>query len=207
MQLQNPFQISLRPCMPGQPAGFFLLQQRGPPRLCDKVPCTAAQGCPYFLRHSSPLAIPLCHTSHRQNSFLPASPALFNSLPVSVTSCSSKPAFQLALDSISQLITLIPVFHGVDSLLHIVSFFFKSYPIVNSLPVEFCVHACVLVLSFIVVGFPRGILHAGCGASTVRLFLATLNIPHPVVKTLERRKQESGSFVEVAAKRACTESI
>ena len=45
-------------------------------------------------------AIPLCHTSHRQSSVLPASLALFNSLPASVTSSisSSKLAFLSALD-------------------------------------------------------------------------------------------------------------
>ena len=75
-----------------------LLQQRGPPKLCDKVPRTAAQRCDYSLRNSSSPAIPLCRTFHRQNSFLPASLALFNSLPASVTSCSSKPAFLSALD-------------------------------------------------------------------------------------------------------------
>ena len=73
-----------------------LLQQRGPPKLCDKVPPTAVQRCDYSLRNSSSPAIPLCRTFHRQNSFLPAS--LFNSLPASVTSCSSKPAFLSALD-------------------------------------------------------------------------------------------------------------
>ena len=71
-----------------------LLQQRGPPKLCDKVPRTAAQRCDDSLRNSSSPAIPLCRTFHRQNSFLPASLALFNS----VTSCSSKPAFLSALD-------------------------------------------------------------------------------------------------------------
>ena len=60
-----------------------LLQQRGPPKLCDKVPRTAAQRCDYSLRNSSSPAIPLCRTFHRQNSFLPASLALFNSLPAS----------------------------------------------------------------------------------------------------------------------------
>ena len=75
-----------------------LLQQRGPPKLCDKVPRTAAQRCDYSLRNSSSPAIPLCRTFHRQNSFLPASLVLFNSLPASVTSCSSKPAFLSALD-------------------------------------------------------------------------------------------------------------
>ena len=50
-----------------------LLQQRGPPKLCDKVPRTAAQHCDYSLRNSSSPAIPLCRTFHCQNSFLPAS--------------------------------------------------------------------------------------------------------------------------------------
>ena len=75
-----------------------MLQQRGPPKLCDKVPRTAAQRCDYSLRNSSSPAIPLCRIFHRQNSFLPASLALFNSLPASVPSCSSKPAFLSALD-------------------------------------------------------------------------------------------------------------
>ena len=75
-----------------------LLQQRGPPKLRDKVPRTAAQRCDYSLRNSSSPAIPLCRTFHRQNSFLPAFLPLFNSLPASVTSCSSKPAFLSALD-------------------------------------------------------------------------------------------------------------
>ena len=75
-----------------------LLQQRGPPKLCDKVPRTAAQRCDYSLRNSSSPAIPLCRTFHCQKSFLPASLAIFNSLPASVTSCSSKPAFLSALD-------------------------------------------------------------------------------------------------------------
>ena len=57
-------------------------------------------------------------------------------------------------------------------------------------------------MSFITVGSPAGMLHAGCGASTVRSFLSTLNIPPPDAKTLKRRERESGSFVEVAAKRA-----
>ena len=73
-----------------------LLQQRGPPKLCDKVSPTAAQRCDYSLRNSSSPAIPLWRTFHRHYSFLPAS--LFNSLLASVTSCSSKPAFLSALD-------------------------------------------------------------------------------------------------------------
>ena len=36
-----------------------LLQQRGPPKLCDKVSRTAAQRCDYSLRNSSSPAIPL----------------------------------------------------------------------------------------------------------------------------------------------------
>ena len=75
-----------------------LLQQRGQPKLCDKVPRTAAQRCDYSLRNSSPPAIPLCRIFHRQNSILPASLSLFISLPASVTSCSCKPAFLSALD-------------------------------------------------------------------------------------------------------------
>ena len=50
-------------------------------------------------------------------------------------------------------------------------------------------------------------LHTGSGPSTVQAFLATLNIPCPDVKTLKKRERESGSFVELEAKCACTEAI
>ena len=50
-------------------------------------------------------------------------------------------------------------------------------------------------------------LHTGSGPSTVQAFLTTLNIPFPDVKTLKNRERESGSFVELEAKRACTDAI
>ena len=75
-----------------------LLHEGGPPALRDQVPPLVSSRTPYPLRNSSSISLPLCQSSRHLNSFLPSSIALFNSLPLSVSSCSSRCSFLLALD-------------------------------------------------------------------------------------------------------------
>lgn len=76
-----------------------LLHGNGPPQLVAHVPTTASSRSSHSFRNKFSLAFPFCRTSHRLNSFLPASISLFNSLPSTVSSCSSRPAFLRALDA------------------------------------------------------------------------------------------------------------
>ena len=58
-----------------------LLHGRGPPNLVKHIPKPVSDRCNFALRNASSIETPLCRTSHRSSSFLPASIALFNSLP------------------------------------------------------------------------------------------------------------------------------
>ena len=75
-----------------------LLHRQGPPQLVNRLPRTVPEHSSYCHRNKLSIALPFCHTSHRLYSFLPASIALFNSLPSSLTSCSSRSTFLIALD-------------------------------------------------------------------------------------------------------------
>ena len=75
-----------------------LLHSGGPPRLRDQVPSSVTSPSHYFFCDPLSLSFPACLTSHRLKSFLPSAIALFNSLPSSVVSWSSKIAFTRALD-------------------------------------------------------------------------------------------------------------
>ena len=70
----------------------------GPPSLQDQVPSSVSSRSHYYFRNPLSLSFPACRTSHRLKSFLPSTIALFNSLPSSVVSCSSKSGFTRALD-------------------------------------------------------------------------------------------------------------
>ena len=70
-----------------------LLHGRGPPNLVKHIPKPVSDRCNFALRNACSIETPLCRTSHRSNSFLPASIALFNSLPLSVLSCTSRSMF------------------------------------------------------------------------------------------------------------------
>ena len=74
-----------------------LLNKQGPPDLASDIPKLASERADYSLRGPS-LAFPRCLTSQRLKSFLPASIELFNSLPASVSSSSSRSSFLFALD-------------------------------------------------------------------------------------------------------------
>ena len=74
-----------------------LLNKQGPPDLASDIPKLASERTDYSLRGPS-LAFPRCLTSQRLKSFLPASIELFNSLPASVSSSSSRSSFLFALD-------------------------------------------------------------------------------------------------------------
>ena len=74
-----------------------LLNKQGPPDLASDIPKLASERADYSLRGPS-LAFPRYLTSERLKSFLPASIELFNSLPASVSSSSSRISFLFALD-------------------------------------------------------------------------------------------------------------
>ena len=74
-----------------------LLNKQGPPDLASDIPKLASVHADYSLGGLS-LAFPRCLTSQRLKSFSPASIELLNSLPVSVSSCSSRSSFLFALD-------------------------------------------------------------------------------------------------------------
>ena len=63
------------------------------PEACFDV--KVEHGGPYRL---NTLAAPHCRTVHRLKSFLPSTVTLFNSLPSSAVSCSSKSSFKHAID-------------------------------------------------------------------------------------------------------------
>ena len=75
-----------------------LLHGEGPPSLRKKVPPPVESRSSMSLRRST-LRQVVCHTERRLRSFLPSTVALWNTLPVSVTSCSSCSDFLSALDS------------------------------------------------------------------------------------------------------------
>ena len=70
-----------------------LLHGRGPPNLVKHIPKPVSDRCNFALRNACSIETALCRTSHRSSSFLPASIALFNSLPLSVLSCTSRSMF------------------------------------------------------------------------------------------------------------------
>ena len=72
-----------------------LLHGQGPPNLVKHIPKPVSDRCNFALRNACSIETPLCRTSHRyrSSSFLPASIALFNSLPLSVLSCTSRSMF------------------------------------------------------------------------------------------------------------------
>ena len=74
-----------------------LLQGSGAPILRDQV-SPASTRTQYCLRNPLSLAAPHCRTVHRLKSFLPSTETLFNSLPSSAVSCSSKRSFKHAID-------------------------------------------------------------------------------------------------------------
>ena len=76
---------------------WFLLNKQGPPDLASDIPKLASERADYSLRGPS-VAFPRFLTSQRFKSFLPASIELFNSLPASVSSRSSRSSFLFALD-------------------------------------------------------------------------------------------------------------
>ena len=54
----------------------------------------------YTLRNPKSMEVPLCSTSAHLSSFLPSCSILWNTLPASVTSCSSLSSFASSLDSL-----------------------------------------------------------------------------------------------------------
>ncbi len=75
-----------------------LLHNRGPPSLQAQVPQTASSRMSYSLRNKMSIAFPVCQSSRRLNGFLPSSIALFNSLPSSLSSSSTRSSFLRSLD-------------------------------------------------------------------------------------------------------------
>ena len=75
-----------------------LLHGGGPPLLHGQVPPTVSSRSPYPLRNSLSVSLPACHSSRYSNSFLVSAISLYNSLPQSASSCSSKHSFAQALD-------------------------------------------------------------------------------------------------------------
>ena len=76
-----------------------LLHGDGPPPLQDHIPATAAMRTSYSLRNRLNLAFPTCSTQRRLKTFLPSATGIWNSLPTSVSSCSSVGSFLRHLDS------------------------------------------------------------------------------------------------------------
>ena len=75
-----------------------LLHGGGPPLLHEQVPPTVSSRSPYPLRNSLSISLPTCHSSRYSKSFLVSAISLYNSLPQSVSSCSSKHSFAQALN-------------------------------------------------------------------------------------------------------------
>ena len=75
-----------------------LVHGLGPPCLQDKL-SSASSRCKYSLRNPKSMEVPLCSTSAHLSSFLPSCSILWNTLPASVTSCSSLSSFASSLDS------------------------------------------------------------------------------------------------------------
>ena len=74
-----------------------LLNRQGPPSLQSKLPPLASERATQTLRKNT-FRQAVCKTSRRLRSFLPSCIALWNSLPVSCTSCSSPHTFLASLD-------------------------------------------------------------------------------------------------------------
>lgn len=68
-------------------------------------------------------------------------------------------------------------------------------------------YECPISVSCAFFLYLSGMIHAGIGATTVRSFLSTLNMPCPTENTLKKREREAGSYVEVAAKRSCSAAL
>ena len=62
------------------------------------IPCIHPPSVDYCLRNPLSLAAPHCRIVHRLKSFLPSTVTLFNSLPSSAVSCSSKRSFTHTID-------------------------------------------------------------------------------------------------------------
>ena len=60
---------------------------------------SASSRCTYSLRNPKSVEVPLCSTSAHLSSFLPSCSILWDTLPASVTSCSSLSSFASSLDS------------------------------------------------------------------------------------------------------------
>ena len=75
-----------------------LLHGVGPPILHEQVPPTVSSRSPYPLPNYLSISLPTCHSSRYSKSFLVSAISLYNSLPQSVSSCSSKISFEQALD-------------------------------------------------------------------------------------------------------------
>ena len=75
-----------------------LMHGHGPPALRAQLPTRVSVRAKQSL-HRDTLAMPLCRTQRRLQSFLPSTVALWNSLPSSVLSCTSVSSFLVSLDS------------------------------------------------------------------------------------------------------------
>ena len=75
-----------------------LIHGHGPPALRAQLPTCVSVRAKQSLRRDT-LAMPLCRTQRRLQSFLPSTVALWNSLPSSVLSCTSVSSFLVSLDS------------------------------------------------------------------------------------------------------------
>ena len=75
-----------------------LMHGHGPPALRAQLPTSVSARAKQSLRRDT-LAMPLCRTQRRLQSFLPSTVALWNSLPSSVLSCTSLSSFLVSLDS------------------------------------------------------------------------------------------------------------
>ena len=75
-----------------------LFHGSGPPILHEQIPPTVSSRSPYPLRNSLSISLPTCHSSRYSKSFLFSAISLNNSLPQSVSSCSSKHSFVQASD-------------------------------------------------------------------------------------------------------------
>ena len=70
----------------------------GPPCLHEKLSSVSTR-CNYRLRKPKSIEVPSCSTSAHLSSFLPSCTILWNTLPVSVTSCSSLSSFASLMDT------------------------------------------------------------------------------------------------------------
>ena len=75
-----------------------LLHGGGPPLLHEQVPPLSLLVLPILFVNSLSISLPTCHSSRYSKSFLVSAISLYNSLPQSVSSCSSKHSFAQALN-------------------------------------------------------------------------------------------------------------